>query len=68
MSMIRQTVQVLPGHRVEFVVPELNDGESVEVVVNSGQPPSATHPGMLDFIDSLPQGPSAVRDWDEYET
>lgn len=27
MSVIRQTVQVLPGHRVEFVVPELNDGD-----------------------------------------
>ena len=68
MSVIRQTVQVLPGHRVEFVAPELNDGDWVEVVVNSSQPPSTAQAGLLDFIDSLPQGPRTVRDWDEYES
>jgi hypothetical protein len=68
MSVIRQTVQVLPGHRVEFVAPELNDGDWVEVVVNSSQPSATSQAGLLDFIDSLPQGPRAARDWNEYET
>jgi len=68
MSVIRQTVQVLPGHRVELVSPELKDGDSVEVVVNSGQVPVAAHTNLLDFIDALLQGPRAVPDWDQYET
>ena len=67
MSVIRQTVQVLPGHRVELVSPELKDGDWVEVVVNSGPLPVAAHTNLLDFIDALPQGPRAVRDWHEYE-
>ncbi len=67
MSVIRQTVQVLPGHRVEVVVPELNDGDWVEVVVNSKQPTSTAPASLLDFIDSLPPGPRAVADWNEYE-
>ena len=68
MSVIRQTVQVLPGHRVEFVVPELNDGDWIEVVVNSSQPPNATPAGLLHFIDSLPDGPRADPNWEQYET
>lgn len=68
MSVIRQTVRVLPGHRVEFVAPELKDGDWVEVAVNAGQPPNATPAGLLVFIDSLPQGPRTARDWDEYES
>ena len=68
MSVIRQTVQVLPGHRVEFVAPELNDGDWVEVVVNSTQQPGTARAGLLEFIDSLPQGPRSAASWDELET
>lgn len=68
MSVIRQTVQVLPGHRVELVVPELNDGDWVEVVVNSGQIPVITQPSLLAFIDSLGDGPRAAHNWEQYET
>ena len=67
-SVIRQTVQVLPGHRVEVVVPELNDGDWVEVVVNSKQPTSTAPAGLLAFIDSLPQGPRAAANWEVLET
>mgnify|MGYP007009271284 CR=1 FL=1 len=53
---------------MELVSPELKDGDWVEVVVNSGQVPVAAHTNLLDFIDALPPGPRAVRDWPEYET
>ena len=68
MSVIRQTVQVLPGHRVEIMAPELNDGDWVEVVVNTSQRPRTAPVSLLDFIDSLPQGPRSAASWDELET
>ena len=69
MSVIRQTVHVLPGHRGgEFVAPELNDGDWVEVVVNSKQSTSTAPAGLLAFIDSLPQGPRAADNWEVLET
>jgi hypothetical protein len=68
MSVNRQTVQVLPGHRAEFVAPELMDGDWVEVVVNSGQTPANSATNLMNFIDSLPQGPRAVANWEVLET
>lgn len=68
MSVIRQTVQVLPGHRVEFVAPELNDGDWVEVIVHSGQSSGTAPTGLLDFIDSLPHGPRSAASWEMLET
>lgn len=68
MSVIRQTVQVLPGHRVEFVAPELKDGDWVEVVVNSSQTPVSNHTTLLDFIDALPQEPRSAPNWEALET
>ena len=67
MTTVRQTVRVLPGHRVEVVVPELPEGEIVEVIVS----PHAvrTEPGqsLIEFLDSLPDGPRAFPTWEEYE-
>jgi len=67
MSVIRQTVQVLTGHRLEIVAPELIDGDWVEVVVRSSSAPARSTTSLLDFIDSLPPGPRAVADWNEYQ-
>ena len=67
MPVVRQRVQVMPGHRVELVAPELNDGEWVEVVVRADDDPPATKINVLAFIDSLPAGPRAVADWDAYD-
>lgn len=67
MPVVRQRVQVMPGHRVELVAPELNDGEWVEVVVRADGDPPATRANVLAFIDSLPAGPRAVADWDAYD-
>ena len=67
MLVVRQRVQVMPGHRVELVAPELNDGEWVEVLVRANADLPATKTNALAFIDSLPAGPRAVADWDAYE-
>ncbi len=57
MLVVRQRVQVMPGHRVELVAPELNDGEWVEVLVRADADLPATNTNVLAFIDSLPAGP-----------
>jgi len=67
MSVVRQRVQVMPGHRVELVAPELNDGEWVEVVIRADADLPAQKTNVLAFIDSLPGGPRAAADWDAYE-
>lgn len=66
MPVVRQTVQVMPGHRVEFVAPELTDGEWVEVVVHPSNQDVTAQTNILAFIDSLPDGPRAARTWEEY--
>ena len=67
MLVVRQRVQVMPGHRVELVASELNDGEWVEVLVRADADLPATKTNVLAFIDSLPAGPRAVADWDAYD-
>lgn len=67
MFAIRQTVRVLPGHRVEIVVRELAVGEIVDVVVSPQSAPTEARPSMIEFLDSLPEKPRAFPTWDEYE-
>lgn len=65
MFTIRQTVRVLPGHRVEIVVPELAVGEIVDVEVLPA--PAEAGRSIIEFLESLPEGPRAFPTWDEYE-
>ncbi|MDB5388529.1 MAG: hypothetical protein JWM11_4175 [Planctomycetaceae bacterium] len=67
MQSVHQTVRVQPGHRVEVMAPELIEGDLVNVVVLPCSQPAATHESILSFIDSLPDGPRAFGNWDEYE-
>ncbi len=64
---VKQIVRVQPGHRVEVVVPELAEGELVDVVIEPCGRPTVQHESVLAFIDSLPDGPRAFPTWDEYE-
>ncbi len=69
---LRVTTQVLPGHRLEIVAPELAEGEAVEVFVVMED---ATHPpvpvtargSLLEFLDALPPGPRSAPTWEEIE-
>ncbi|NSW79697.1 MAG: hypothetical protein HPY54_11755 [Chthonomonadetes bacterium] len=59
---------VLPGHRVEFTVPELQEGERVEIIVlPSGDQPCTARQSMLELVQALPQGPRSGKTWEEAE-
>ena len=63
----KQAVRVKSGHRVEVVIPELAEGDLVNVVVSRCVQPPATSPSIMSFIDSLPDGPRAFGSWEDYE-
>lgn len=63
---LRVRTTVLPGNRIEVSVPELREGETVEVVVI----PAATslpNLSLLEFLDTLPAGPRSYASWEEVE-
>lgn len=66
MSVIRQTVQVLTGHRLLIMAPELMDGDWVHVVVSSTSETAQSATRLPEFIDALPPGSRAASDWNEY--
>lgn len=67
-TFIRLETTVLPGNRLEVTAPELPEGAKVEVIVvlEKQQPPRMS---MLDFLETLPPGPSprCYPSWEEYE-
>jgi hypothetical protein len=67
MLSVKQIVRVKPGHRVEVVAPEFVEGDEVEVIVSPRATGSPATPTLLEFVDSLPDGPRAFATWDEYE-
>ena len=67
MLRVTQIVRVKSGHRVEVVAPEFVEGDEVEVVVSPRTTGSLATPSVLEFVDSLPEGPRAFATWDEYE-
>ena len=67
MLSIKTVTRVQPGHRVEVVVPELAEGDLVNVVVElCGNQPESRE-SVLSFLDSLPEGPRAFATWEQYE-
>ncbi len=68
---LRVTTRVLPGRRVEIITPELDEGETVSVVVTpmpAQSKGSATKPlSLMEFLDSLPPGPRSAPTWEEIE-
>ena len=64
---IKRTTRVQPGHRVELVVPELAEGDLVNVVVEPCGKEAECRESVLTFLDSLPEGPRAFATWEQYE-
>jgi hypothetical protein len=66
---LRLETTVLPGHRLEVRAPELPDGAKVEVIVVLPAQPSTRRMSMVEFLQTLPSGPSprCFPTWDEYE-
>ena len=66
---LRLETTILPGHRLEVSAPELPEGARVEVIVVLPQKPEPRRVSMLEFLDTLPPGPSprCFPTWEEYE-
>jgi hypothetical protein len=67
MQSIRTVTRVQSGHRVELVVPELAEGDLVNVTVEPCNKQPECRESVLSFLDSLPEGPRAFPTWKEYE-
>ena len=67
MVLVRKVARVQTGHRVEVVVPELPEGDLVNVVVEPWDNQPQCRESVLTFLDSLPEGPRAFATWEEYE-
>lgn len=66
---LRLETTILPGHRLEVSAPELPEGVKVEVIVVLPGKPEPKFGSALEFLESLPTGPSprAFKTWEEYE-
>ena len=67
MQSIRTVTRVQSGHRVELIVPELAEGDLVNVIVEPCNSQPECHESILSFLDSLPEGPRAFATWEQYE-
>lgn len=61
--------KVRPGHRIEISVPQLAEGESVEVflIASRRQADPGGRRSMLEFLGTLPPGPRSSRTWKAFE-
>ncbi len=68
---IRLKTKVLPGHRIEVVAPELEEGQDIELIVLPDVEVSSTEPeervSLLDFVKTVTPGPRPFATWREYE-
>jgi hypothetical protein len=68
MSTISTATLVLPGGRIELQSPQLREGDTVRVTVETAVA-SRRRGGqsLLAFLDSLPPGPRSAASWKELE-
>ncbi len=64
---LRTETTILPGHRLEISSPELPEGATVEVIIVLPREPRTPFASALDFLKSLPPGPRAFKNWEDYE-
>jgi len=66
---LHTTTRVLPGNRIELTAPELQEGQAVEVIVIPLPRPAGetAAPGILDFLDSLPNRNRSEEYWEQRE-
>ena len=69
-SALKLTTKVLPGKRLEVYVPELTEGEDVELVVSPAAKPAAKSPQFAsawDFLQSFPPVHHTLEQWEIIE-
>jgi hypothetical protein len=53
-SALHVTAKVLPGHKIEISIPELPEGDTVEVFLVLPEPSPPARRSALDLLESLP--------------
>ena len=68
-TVLQLETTVLPGNRLEMTAPELPEGAKVEVIIVLQEQQKPQFASALDFLESLPPGPSprCFPTWEEYE-
>jgi hypothetical protein len=66
-STLRIQTTVLPGGRIEIRDPSLPAGARAEVIVRIPDVGAPVFESALAFLESLPPGPRAFPNWEEYE-
>lgn len=61
------TTRVGPGHKIEVVAPQLDEGDAVEVFVVAARPREPRKRTVHEFLSSLPPGPRSYPTWEEFE-
>lgn len=64
-TVIRTPATVLPGHRLEITLPELPEGQTVEVIVLVQEAPAQKKMSMLEFLESRPPRPPLFKTAEE---
>ncbi len=68
-SALHVMTKVRPGHRIEINVPQLAEGETIEVFLIASRPQAdqAGRRSMLELLSSLPPGPRSAPTWEAFE-
>jgi hypothetical protein len=66
---IRLKTHVLPGKRVEFTSPDLDEGEEIELIVLKPETVSTAprFASALDYLNSLPPLNHTPEEWEQIE-
>lgn len=66
---IRLKTHVLPGKRVEFSSPDLNEGEEIELIVLKPDVAASVprFASALDYLNSLPPLHRTAEEWEQVE-
>jgi hypothetical protein len=76
-SALKLTTRVLPGKRIEFVAPELHEGDEVDVILVLPEPialpeadeqtASRRYVPMVELVETIPSGPRLFESWADYD-
>ena len=66
--LIHMKLRVLAGNQIQLSVPQVREGDEVEVIVGvPEEAPGAGRTDIITFLNSLPPGPRSAASWEEFE-
>ncbi|MCX6380237.1 MAG: hypothetical protein NT023_12305 [Armatimonadetes bacterium] len=67
---LRIKTRALAGKRLDITIPELDEGEEVEIIILRSQDTEAATSekiSLLEFVKTVDPGPRPFKTWEEYE-